>query len=70
MRLDAELGEVGLLLDALAITAQPLAAVATVISAESCRAAGLEPNQLSVRCQRPPYQLQLQVQQVSNLQQA
>ena len=60
----AEMQEEGLLLDALAITAQPLAIVAKAISPEQCRAAGLQPSQLSVVCKRPPYQLQLRVQQV------
>lgn len=56
--------EEGLLLDALAITAQPLAIVADAISPEQCRAAGLQSSQLTVVCKRPPYQLQLRVQQV------
>ncbi len=56
--------EEGLLLDALAITAQPLAIVANSISPEQCSTAGLQPSQLTVVCKRPPYQLQLRVQQV------
>ena len=60
----AELGEEGLLLDALAIVAQPLAAVVGVISAEGCKAANMDLSQLSMHCKRPPYQLQLQLQQV------
>lgn len=61
----AEMEEEGLLLDALAITAQPLAIVAKAISPERCRAVGLQPSQLSVVCKRPPYLLQLRVQQVT-----
>ncbi len=57
-----ELGEEGLLLDALAIVAQPLAAVIAVTTQEQC-SAGLDQSQLTVHCQRPPYQLQLRVQQ-------
>ncbi|KAL0040120.1 hypothetical protein WJX79_007435 [Trebouxia sp. C0005] len=60
----AELEEEGLLLDALAITAQPLAIVANAISPEQCRAFGLQSSQLTVVCKKPPYQLQLRVQQV------
>ncbi len=59
-----EMEEEGLLLDALAITAQPLAIVAHAISPEQCRAVGLQSSQLTVVCKRPPYQLQLRVQQV------
>ena len=59
--------EEGLLLDALATTAQPLAIVAKAISPEQCRTVGLRPSQLSVVCKRPPYQLQLRVQQVMAL---
>ena len=59
-----ELEEEGLLLDALAITAQPLAIVANAISPEQCRAFGLQSSQLTVVCKKPPYQLQLRVQQV------
>lgn len=57
--------EEGLLLDALAITAQPLAIVAHATSHEQCRAVGLDPDRLTIACLRPPYQLQLRIQQVS-----
>jgi hypothetical protein len=60
----AEMEEEGLLLDALAVTAQPLVIVANAISPEQCRAAGLQSSQMTVVCKRPPYQLQLRVQQV------
>ena len=58
------MGEEGLLLDALAITAQPLAAVVNALGHEQCRAIGLDPSQLSVHSTRPPYQIQLRVKQV------
>lgn len=60
----AELGEEGLLLDALAVVAQPLAAVMAAISPESCRAAGISKSQLKLNLDRAPYQLQLQLHQV------
>ena len=60
----ADIGEEGLLLDALAVVAQPLAAVIGAISLEGCRAAGISPDQLTLRLDRPPYQLQLQLHQV------
>ena len=62
----ADLQEEGLLLDALAVVAQPLAAVVGAISLEGCRAAGISPDQLTLRIDRPPYQLQLQLHQVSH----
>ena len=60
----AELHEEGLLLDALAITAQPLAEVASATCPEACRAVGLESGQVSVRCHSPPYQIQMRIHQV------
>ena len=62
--LAADLGEEGLLLDALAVVAQPLAALVGAISTEGCRAAGISPDQLTLRLDRLPYQLQLQLHQV------
>lgn len=62
----AESGEEGLFLDALGITAQPLAAVSHALSTASLAAAGLLPNQLQVVCKRPLYQLQLYVPHVSS----
>ena len=62
----AEIREEGLLLDALAIVAQPLAAVMDAISPESCTAAGISRNRLKLKLDRAPYQLQLQLHQVSH----
>lgn len=62
---NVESGEGGLFLDALGITAQPLAAVAAAISKASLKAAGLSSSQLRIVCKRPPYQLQLQIAHVS-----
>ena len=61
-----ELGEEGLLLDALAVVAQPLAAVVSVLDAGKRRAASLHQTQLTLHCKEPPYQLQLQLRQVSH----
>jgi len=60
-----ESGEEGLLLDALGIVAQPLAAVATAVSKKSLNAVGLSPDQLKIVCKRPPYQLQLRIAQAN-----
>ena len=62
----AEIREEGLLLDALAILAQPLAAVMDAISPDSCTAAGISRNRLKLKLDRAPYQLQLQLHQVSH----
>lgn len=66
MGLAAEAGEEGLFLDALGITAQPLAAVAAAVSKAALDAAGLTPSQVRIVCQRPLYQLQLRVAQASS----